>query len=182
MGEIMDSNKYRISLRKVTLGIIGLLFFLLLVGVYKFTKIRKQTYDNLTEALQNTMNVGILNLENNELRILPKKIGQLESLELLDLSNNELTTLPKEIGQLVNLEVLVLENNELTTLPQEIGQLRNLEVLYLHNNQLRTLPKEIGQLRNLRTLYLTGYLSNRNKLSSQEEREIQELLPKCAIE
>ncbi|UPY78696.1 leucine-rich repeat domain-containing protein [Leptospira weilii] len=154
----MDSNKYRIRLRKVTIGIIGLLFFLLLVGVYKFTKIRMQTYDNLTEALQNTMNVSVLNLENNELRILPK-----------------------EIGQLRNLEVLYLENNELTTLPQEIGQLVNLEVLYLHNNQLRTLPKEIRQLQNLRTLYLTGYLSNRNKLSSQEEREIQELLPKCAI-
>ncbi|ULH29690.1 leucine-rich repeat domain-containing protein [Leptospira weilii] len=158
MDEIMDSNKYRIRLRKVTIGIIGLLFFLLLVGVYKFTKIRMQTYDNLTEALQNTMNVSVLNLENNELRILPK-----------------------EIGQLRNLEVLYLENNELTTLPQEIGQLVNLEVLYLHNNQLRTLPKEIRQLQNLRTLYLTGYLSNRNKLSSQEEREIQELLPKCAI-
>ncbi|EKR63190.1 leucine rich repeat protein [Leptospira weilii str. 2006001853] len=94
-----------------------------------------QTYDNLTEALQNTMNVGILNLENNELRILPK----------------------------------------------EIGQLRNLKTLHLLNNRLRTLPKEIRQLQNLRTLYLTGYLSNRNKLSSQEEREIQELLPKCAI-
>ncbi|WP_420865426.1 leucine-rich repeat domain-containing protein, partial [Leptospira weilii] len=132
MGEIMDSNKYRISLRKVTLGIIGLLFFLLLVGVYKFTKIRKQTYDNLTEALQNTMNVGILNLENNELRILPKEIGQLESLELLDLSNNELRILPKEIGQL-----------------------RNLKTLHLLNNRLRTLPKEIRQLQNLRTLYLT---------------------------
>ncbi|WP_235595740.1 hypothetical protein [Leptospira weilii] len=104
----MDSNKYRIRLRKVTIGIIGLLFFLLLVGVYEFTKIRMQTYDNLTEALQNTMNVSVLNLENNELRILPQEIGQLRNLEVLYLENNELRTLPKEIGQLRNLKTLNL--------------------------------------------------------------------------
>ncbi|AGS80636.1 leucine rich repeat protein [Leptospira phage vB_LnoZ_CZ214-LE1] len=92
------------------------------------------------------------------------------------MSDNQLKTLPKEIGQLKNLQELYLSDNQLATLPKEIGQLKNLQELDLHNNQLATLPKEIGQLKNLQALGLIN-----NQLSSKEKERIRKFLPKCKI-
>uniref|UniRef100_UPI0002BC1D65 leucine-rich repeat domain-containing protein n=1 Tax=Leptospira interrogans TaxID=173 RepID=UPI0002BC1D65 len=106
-------------------------------------------YQDLTKALQNPLDVLALNLSEQKLKALPKKIGQLKNLQELNLDANQLTTIPKEIEQLKNLQVLNFGSNQITTLSQEIGQLQNLKVLFLNNNQLTTLPKEIGQLKNL---------------------------------
>ncbi|EMS89038.1 leucine-rich repeat domain-containing protein, partial [Leptospira noguchii] len=56
--------------------------------------------------------------------------------------DNQLKTLPKEIGQLKNLQELDLHNNQLATLPKEIGQLKNLQFLNLSQNQLSSKEKE----------------------------------------
>ncbi len=96
-----------------------------------------------------------LHLEWQEVKQLPKEIGQLTNLQQLDLYGIKLTTLPIEIGQLTNLQYLNLSRNKLTALPIEIGQLTNLQQLDLSNNQLITLPKEIGQLTNLQRLDLS---------------------------
>ncbi|WP_000718262.1 leucine-rich repeat domain-containing protein, partial [Leptospira interrogans] len=60
----------------------------------------------------------------------------------LYLGNNELKTLPKEIGQLQNLKSIDLSNSQLKTLSKEIEQLKNLQTLNLWNNQLSSQEKE----------------------------------------
>ncbi|EMO87134.1 leucine rich repeat protein [Leptospira noguchii str. 2001034031] len=48
----------------------------------------------------------------------------------MGLINNQLKTLPKEIGQLENLRTLSLTYNQLKTLPKEIRQLQNLQTVF----------------------------------------------------
>ena len=75
-------------------------------------------------------------------------------LTYLDLSTNNLRTLPKEIGDLSELETLYLDHNNLRTLPKEIGDLSELIHLYLSYNKLSILPESIESLINLTFLYL----------------------------
>ncbi|MFQ3962329.1 leucine-rich repeat domain-containing protein, partial [Leptospira borgpetersenii] len=68
-------------------------------------------YKALTKALQNPLDVRVLDLREQKLTILPKEIWQLKNLRELRLDNNQLTTLPKEIGLLQNLKILHLYAN-----------------------------------------------------------------------
>ncbi|EMO55920.1 leucine-rich repeat domain-containing protein [Leptospira noguchii] len=133
------------------------LFSLIFISSFSFMQaeeVEQERYTDLTKALENPLDVFIL-----------------------DLSGQELTTLPKEIGQLKNLRELSLKWNQLVTLPKEIGRLQNLQALYLRDNQFTILPQEIGQLENLRELRLGN-----NQLSFEEKERIQKLLPKCKID
>src|SRR3972149_1500890 len=93
--------------------------------------------------------IQILDLSENNIRVIPPKIGQLTNLVKLHLVYNKLTSLPAELGQLTNLKTLYIFRNRLTSLPPEIGQLTNLEKLSVFHNRLTSLPPEIGQLTNL---------------------------------
>ncbi|WP_173644924.1 leucine-rich repeat domain-containing protein, partial [Leptospira interrogans] len=92
-----------------------------------------KTYHNLQDALDNPLDVLILEMSMNtrismglhELESLPRVIGLFQNLEKLNLDGNQLTSLPKEIGQLQKLRVLNLAGNQFTSLPKEIGQLQN---------------------------------------------------------
>ena len=74
----------------------------------------------------------ILDLSENELKLIPPGITNLHNLRTLDLSNNEITSLPKNIGNLLNLKVLDLSINKLTSLPEEpwdcVAVLRTLDI------------------------------------------------------
>ncbi len=113
---------FRIILTYLQKIIISLLFLINLSCKIQAEEVEPEAYQDLTKALQNPLDVRVL-----------------------DLSRQELKTLPIEIGQLKNLQKLYLDYNQLTTLPQEIGQLKNLKWLYLYSNQLATLPKEIEE-------------------------------------
>ncbi|EMP08917.1 leucine rich repeat protein, partial [Leptospira interrogans serovar Pyrogenes str. 200701872] len=107
-----------IHLQKIT---IGFLFLINLFCKIQTEKVEPKTYRDLTEAIQNPLDVRVLELNNNQLKTFPKEIGQLKNLLALYLNYNQLKTLSKEIGQLKNLQRLELNNNQLTTLPEEIG-------------------------------------------------------------
>jgi len=92
---------------------------------------------------------GALDLEDKDLSLLPKEIGQLQALQGLHLQYNRLVSIPKEIGQLRALQGLYLHDNQLVSIPKEIGQLKALLILHLENNRLVSVPKEIGQLKTL---------------------------------
>lgn len=106
------------------------------------------------------------------IRILPKKIWQLNKLRLLDLMHNKLRTLSgveqftqleslcvannrlvsiKEILSLTQLKHLYVDGNQLTSV-EGIGKLNQLETLNLDNNLLETIPSEVEQLTQLKTL------------------------------
>lgn len=89
----------------------------------------KGSFTNLAKALQNPMDARALYLNGNELKTLPKEIGELQNLRYLNLSDNQLMTLPKEIGNLQNLQELHLSGNQLM-IPKEIWNSKKLRVLY----------------------------------------------------
>ncbi|MCR8640909.1 hypothetical protein BEN44_20390, partial [Leptospira interrogans serovar Ricardi] len=89
-----------IHLQKIT---ISLLFLINLSCKIQAEEVEPEAYQDLTKALQNPLDVRVLDLSEQKLKALPKKIGQLKNLQELNLWNNQLITLPKEIAQLKNL-------------------------------------------------------------------------------
>lgn len=97
-----------------------------------------------------------LNLNLQDLAVLPSRIGQLTQLQELRVSFNPLTDLPVEIGRLERLQTLKVHGNRIDRLPPEIGGLSRLRRLDAHANQLTRIPKEIGRLTRLRRLDLSN--------------------------
>ena len=102
-----------------------------------------------------------LNLNGNQLTLLPDSFGNLRALTDLQLFNNKLTSLPDSFGNLRCLRVLYLSVNKLTSLPDSFGNLSLLSTLALHENQLRFLPDSLENLSALKYLNL-----ERNQLKS----------------
>ena len=90
--------------------------------------------------------------EKNQLKEIPKEIGQLMQLTQLNLSSNKLTILPDSLGQLTQLTELNLSSNQLTALPDSLGQLTQLQLLFLVGNQLTVLPDSLAQLSRVKNL------------------------------
>ena len=60
-----------------------------------------------------------LDLEYNDIAVLPDAIGALTNLKELHLDGNKIATLPASIGRLTALETLDLDNNILTAVPAQ---------------------------------------------------------------
>lgn len=80
-----------------------------------------------------------LNLENNNLKILPDNIGKLTSLTALSLSYNKLTELPSSIGNLSMLVTVDIAHNNFIELPDFLQKL-NLKSLHVTDNRLSSIP------------------------------------------
>ncbi len=104
-------------------------------------------FDNLPEAQK-------IEIQKNELKLLPGSIGNLAELRELDLSFNNLTTLPESFGNLKKLEKLDLKWNHLISLPESFGKLKTLKKLDLSLNHIPVLPESFGNLNNLENLNL----------------------------
>ena len=98
--------------------------------------------------------IQILDLSENDIRVIPPKIGQLTNLQRLDLTTNHIQIIPPEIGQLTNLRHIDFENNKIQIIPPEIGQLTNLKTLSIGANWIEIIPSSISLLTNLKYLYL----------------------------
>jgi hypothetical protein len=108
----------------------------------------------LEDALEAPLEVGELFLAGRGLTDFPMEVFQLVNLRVLDLSQNLIRVLPEGIGGLAQLTVLNLRNNQLRALPVEIGQLQGLQRLDLEENQLAELPLELALCDGLRSLRL----------------------------
>jgi Leucine-rich repeat (LRR) protein len=58
------------------------------------------------------------------------------------MNNNQLKELPKEIGELTNLLYLEIGNNQLSSLPEEIKYLTSLQELHIERNNLSETEKQ----------------------------------------
>jgi Leucine-rich repeat (LRR) protein len=83
-----------------------------------------------------------LSLQSNRLRSFPSALLGVDLVKL-NLSQNSIETLPKRIDRLRSLTTLKLEKNLLTTLPRSIGNLRRLELLDVRSNRLVFLPPSL---------------------------------------
>jgi len=96
--------------------------------------------------------VSWMNLDRNQLRHLPRKMGHLVRLSLVSMRDNLLVDLPETLSALTRLEELYLDNNALEALPTCVPALGTLRVLSLSHNRLRTLPPQMEFLHALEHL------------------------------
>jgi len=112
--------------------------------LYDLTNLKNKL--GLKESIEEIYQKRLLSLTYNQIKEIPKEIGQLHNLQRLWLSVNQIKEIPKEIGQLHNLEQLWLDRNKIKEIPKELGQLHKLQQLWLHNNPIKEIPKELSHL------------------------------------
>ena len=121
------------------------------------------------------MQVTKLDIQHNELTVIPKCILELPSLTDLNLSSNKLSEIPDVHEWSPNLTFLDLSSNELSSLPSDIVA-PSIRTLLIANNKFRTVPLCICSFFSLQYLDISdnpdilslpvemGRLSNLNKL------------------
>ncbi|XP_078349981.1 leucine-rich repeat protein 1-like [Oculina patagonica] len=100
--------------------------------------------------LTNLSALSELVLRGNRIRDFPPSLctGALaSSLKLLDLSQNEIKLLPLAFCNLKSLVHLKLDRNHLHMLPVNIGKLSSLRFLSASHNQLKVLPYSLSKLK-----------------------------------
>ncbi|KAH9321160.1 hypothetical protein KI387_015799, partial [Taxus chinensis] len=124
--------------------------------------------DQVPEKLSHLTALRRLTLENCNLKVFPKEIGQLVRLERLNMSwNEELTSLGVGFGSPNSLITLNLRQCRLLeTLPPNLGLLSSLKTLDLaYCSSLKELPEMLGGLSSLQHLDL-GNCEDLEKLSA----------------
>src|ERR1044072_5459094 len=112
---------------------------------------------NLTELppeLFELSNLIRLQLNDNEITIIPDEFSVFTQLRILWFQNNKITEIPKAICQLFSLQELSLSSNQISVLPDAFSDLSNLKKLFLYNNNLGAIPEVICNIPNLEKLFL----------------------------
>ena len=117
----------------------------LIVNNQNLIKINKNLYQNLT-------NLTTLNLSNNSIGKISKKIVQLKNLKHLIVNNNLISVIPFYLADLLYLEEIQLENNLIQLIPIVIQNFNALKILNISSNKLEKLPVELGLIKNLEIL------------------------------
>lgn len=117
--------------------------------------IKNTKIDNLDfSKLKYLTNLKSLTLDSINLTAFPVEILELENLEYLNLNMNQIEIIPEEIKNLINLKELHLNKNCFTYIPDNLYELIKLEVLDLSGNSLKTISPKISNLLNLKNLSL----------------------------
>ena len=119
----------------------------LIVMNQNLIKINKNIFQNLS-------NLTSLNLSNNSISKISKKIVQLTNLKHLILNNNLISVIPYYLSDLIYLEEIQLENNIIQLIPIVIENFNALKILNISSNKLEKLPVELGLIKNLEILLI----------------------------
>ena len=119
----------------------------LIVNNQNIIKINKNIFQNLS-------NLTILNLSNNSISKISKKIIHLSNLKHLILNNNLISVIPFYLSDLLYLEEIQLENNLVQLIPIVIQNFNTLKILNISSNKLEKLPVELGLIKNLEILLI----------------------------
>ena len=92
--------------------------------------------NQLSSVPDSISNLKVLNLNGNQLSVLPSAIENLTNLTSLSLARNQLTDLPREMSNLPHLEALDLTSNQISAIPEVILALSGLNVLVLGDNPI----------------------------------------------
>ena len=113
-------------------------------------------------------NITELYLDSNNLDVLPIDLFDLKDLWYLDISFNQINELPPEIGNLKNLVILEARNNNLTILPESLFKLKHLDEINFSYNRIKTIPSTFGKS-SLESIYLAG--NNITELPNEFKRK-----------
>lgn len=139
-----------------------LLFLFCLTNCFSQVE-RPERFFSMKSALKKPLEVKVLDLSEQNLRILSDDILKLKNLEELSLGSNpklDFELVFELLAQLEKLKFLDLQNSELQVIPDNISNLKSLEVLWLDDNFIEEFPEAIKKIENLKELKLFS-----NKLS-----------------
>ena len=117
----------------------------LIIQGQNLIKLNKNFYQNLS-------NLTSLDLSNNNISKISKKINQFPNLKRIILNNNFISVIPFYLSELLYLEELQLEDNLLQLIPINIQNFPSLKILHINNNKLEKIPVELGLIKNLEIL------------------------------
>jgi Leucine-rich repeat (LRR) protein len=99
----------------------------------------------------------VLSLSKNQLEEFPPEFFVvMTTLTHLNLSNNLISKVPRKVSCLSRLRILCLSDNEIAYLPLEIPMLMNLESLDVERNRVKNLPLAYLGLTSLTEFKITG--------------------------
>lgn len=133
--------------------------------------------EELPDILEYTKHLKVLIINCPELKLFPKFIYKLDSLEKLkvkntkieviescnvnfnklksiDLNSNKLNSLPKWLYTLLDIEELSAAGNSILSISEDISNLKRLKRINLDKNNLTDIPQGLQQLVNLNHLSL----------------------------
>ena len=134
--------------------------YYLIMCVYMHSDSEDLSYSDLDSfpefLLERKNTLKGLQLDHNEISVLPRCISGFTELVKLDISNNNMSYLSPEIVQLKQLSSLNAKNNNFTNdaIPKDLGTMQSLQMLNLSGNQLTVFPMQCTELPNLQALYL----------------------------
>ncbi|ONK70581.1 uncharacterized protein A4U43_C05F35210 [Asparagus officinalis] len=101
--------------------------------------------DSLPNSSLNLAAITKLDLSNNNLELIPESLtARLLNVVVLDVHSNQLRVLPNSIGCLSKLKVLNISGNLIESLPKTIEDCRQLEEAKRKLNKLTRLPTAMG--------------------------------------
>ena len=101
---------------------------------------------------QNLSNLTYLDLSNNSIPKISKKILQFPNIKHLIFNNNLISVIPFYLSELNHLEEIQLENNLVQLIPINIHNFPCLKILNIASNKLSQIPVELGLAKNLEIL------------------------------
>jgi len=93
-------------------------------------------------------------VNNNQLAKIKPGLENLTNLEDLSFYKNNLQGIPPMLYNITSLHMIDLYGNHIPSLSSKVSNWKNLEIFYIANNDLRELPEEIGGLTKLKELYI----------------------------
>lgn len=120
--------------------------------------IQRKDIATISSLLWDYDDLGLLDLNHNNLKSIPDDIYKLSNLKSLRLSYNKLTSLPESLTHLMNLKELELSDNNLGGFYTEDTDFRFDSLIYLNisNNNISKVPKSLKYLTNLQTLHISN--------------------------
>ncbi|KAA0710481.1 Leucine-rich repeat-containing protein 69 [Triplophysa tibetana] len=109
-----------------------------------------------SQVLEGLPNLVLLNLNHNNIEVIPSEIMLLANLESISVTHNHVEHIPVELGSIKSLREINFTNNKLTGIPQQLYSLTQLRKLYLARNNLTELPEGVLGWKNLKILDVAG--------------------------
>lgn len=135
---------------------------------------------HIFKSLRLCPNIQYLYINKSKLTVLPREVGDIDSLKVLSITNNEIKTIPIEITKLTQIKEIDISGNanididlafetmagiaslrvvgmrNLTKLPLNFDKMKLLESIDASGSNVDKLPSSIVNLKKLRTLLLNN--------------------------
>jgi Leucine-rich repeat (LRR) protein len=110
----------------------------------------------IDDEIEKLSSLEKLQLSKNRISTLPPPLFSLSNLSFLDLSDNDISDLPKKIENLENLQELLLSKNQIYSLPSDLLALSKLTNLDVRFCRVEHIPPEVGMMTSLKSLKIAG--------------------------